>query len=305
MQLCVYAELNISFIRDLGVMSCGQAGGAGKCREQRRTGGNKSAPSPALLTSYIQKAWTIDELFRTCTAHENSFNHIHISACWNKLGNLTKTTDRHWFEKHAQALNSLVQHTTRMVLTSSSIRARQIATIAHGVAKSGIGTHVAELMTALARSIQQHLRDCNPQELANLAWAFAKASHADADLFALLARAAEKSLSGFNPQELTNTAWAFATAGHLDTELFSALARVVARCLHDFNTQGLANTAWAFAKVGHFDALLFGRIASRAQQRLCDFNSQDIVNTAWAFAKAGQYDSELFSCLSRYAESSQ
>ena len=63
-------------------------------------------PSPALLTSYIKKAWTVEALFRTCCDHESHFNHIHLSACWNALGRLVWAADQQWFQKHARALES-------------------------------------------------------------------------------------------------------------------------------------------------------------------------------------------------------
>ena len=66
--------------------------------------------------------------------------------------------------------------------------------------------------------------DFNPQNLANSAWAFAKAGQSDAPLFTALARKAEHCADNFNLQELANTAWAFATAGQKDASLFAALA---------------------------------------------------------------------------------
>ena len=283
-------------------MSHSPAGGRGGGRgpSPRHRGGGSGRPSPALLTSYIKKAWTVEALFETCSAHQASFNHIHVSACWNKLGQLARAAERGWPEAHAQALQLLMQHTTRTVSTSSEIRARELANIAHGVAKSGVRSADAEsLMAALARSMERRLGDCNPQELANTAWAFAKAGHPDPALFTAVAGAAERRLGSFNAQELTNTAWAFATAGQTNEQLFVELAQAVGQRLGDFNTQGLANTSWAFAKAGHTDPQLFKAMAKMAQQRLRDFNSQDIANTAWAFAKAGHYEAELFTALAR------
>eukprot|EP00802_Teleaulax_amphioxeia_P003133 Tamp_03136.p1 GENE.Tamp_03136~~Tamp_03136.p1 ORF type:complete len:1171 (+),score=340.99 Tamp_03136:337-3513(+) len=158
------------------------------------------------------------------------------------------------------------------------------------------------LMAALARAIESRSGACNAQELANVAWAFAKAGHLDAELFSNLARAAEQCLDNFKPQELANTAWAFATAGHSDPQLFKALAQAVATRLDDFIMQGLANTAWAFAKAGYFDVLLFGAMAKVAEQRLGDCNAQDLANIAWAYAKLGQFDVQLFSALARSSE---
>ncbi|KOO26258.1 hypothetical protein Ctob_008307 [Chrysochromulina tobinii] len=162
---------------------------------------------------------------------------------------------------------------------------------------------MSALMTTLARSIERRVADCNAQELANVAWAFAKAATPDTELFAVLARACEVQLSSFKAQELANTAWGFATAGHTDTRLFAALARAAEARLADFSVQGLSNTAWAFAKAGHDDAPLFRALAVAARQRLPEFNAQDLAHTAWAFAKAGALEAELAEALALAAES--
>ena len=50
------------------------------------------------------------------------------------------------------------------------------------------------------------LRECNAQDLANAAWAFATAEHAVPALFDAIATAAVPRLHEFNPQDLANTA---------------------------------------------------------------------------------------------------
>ena len=277
--------------------------GKGKGKGAGKGIGGKGAPSPQLLTANIKNAQTLEELFRTVAAYEGSFNHIHLSACWNSLGHQVRAASVTWHQEHALTLASLVRHTTRIVSSSSEIRARELANIAHGVAKSGRGSEMGELMTALARSIERRVGDCNAQELANTAWAFAKVGQLDAVLFAALARAAERHMDSFKAQELANTAWAFATAGVSagPLSLFVALARAAERRLADFNVQGLSNTVWAFAKAGHADAPLLRSMAKMSMQRLGEFNAQDLAHTAWAFAKLG-VDAELFAALAGVAE---
>ena len=208
-----------------------------------------SEPSPALLTSYIKKAWTLEALFRTCSTHQSRFNHIHLSACWNSLGHLARTADQNWFQRHAVALESLVQFTTQVVTTSTMIRARELANIVHGAAKSGRACTMDTLMQTLGASIGQRMSQCNAQEIANTAWAFAKAGHLDARLSAALATVVRASIDSFKAQELSNTAWAYATAGYSDELLFTTLARAVERHLDTFTAQGLANTAYAAAQL--------------------------------------------------------
>ena len=278
----------------------GKGGGRGK----GSGGGSSSSPSPALLTANLKNAQSLDELFQHVANHEALFNHIHLSACWNAIGHLAQADRRPWFDAHAAALEALVARTTATVAASAEIRARELANIAHGVAKSGRGGAVGALMAALARAIERRVADCNAQELANVAWAFAKAGVLDGALFAALARAAERHLRNemFKAQELANTAWGFATAGHADAALFAALARSIERRLGDFSVQGLTNTAWAFAKAAHVDAPLFLAMAAVARQRVGDFGAQDVAHMAWAFAKLGQYHAELFAALARAAQ---
>ena len=160
----------------------GSGGGFGGARP------SESPNSPALITSHIKKASTLEQLFQTYSDHQKHLNLIHLAACWNSLKHLARTADRSLLQTHAKALESLVQLTTQTVSTGTDIRARELASIAHGVAKCGRVSTMGSLLNALARSIETRLGDCNAQELANIAWAFAKAGHLDAALFAALAR---------------------------------------------------------------------------------------------------------------------
>ena len=51
---------------------------------------------------------------------------------------------------------------------------------------------------------KQRMGDFNSQDLANAAWAFARASQGDVSIFAALATAAEQRMGDFNSQELAN-----------------------------------------------------------------------------------------------------
>ena len=57
----------------------------------------------------------------------------------------------------------------------------------------------------------------------------------------------EQRVGDFNTQDLANTAWAFAKAGHPDEQLLTALARVAKLHLGDFTPHFLAIAAWGFA----------------------------------------------------------
>ena len=260
--------------------------------------------SPALLTANIKRSQTLGALFETCWKNASRLNYIHLSACWNCLGRLVAVCgDQYWYQEHAESLEWLVDHTMEMVADPyARAGARELANIAHGAAKTGRGgSMMIALMSSLARAIEVRLEDCKSQELANIAWAFAKSEEVDTALFSALAAIAGPHLHKFNSQELTNFIWAFATAGHSDEGLFEGFARESEQRLHEFSNQGLANTAWAFAKAGHLDAELLRAMSQAAQERMSHFNAQDFANIAWSFAKLGQCDATLFLALAKDA----
>ena len=268
---------------------------------------NINGPSPALLTANIKNAKSLREMFELTRKHWKRFNHIHLSAFWNLLGRITTSASSFssdWQSEHEDGLALLVERTRDVIASDSSgIRGRELANIAHGVAKCGVGARDENgLVKALAEAIGRHLAECNGQEIANIAWAFAKSGYFDPGMFANLAEMAEKQMDRFNSQEITNVFWAFATAECDNAKLFKALAKAIDGQLHGFNSQGLSNTAWALAKIGYVDATLFRTIAQTAQKNMDRFNAQDFSNLCWAFAKAGQYDAELFATLAKNAE---
>ena len=79
----------------------------------------------------------------------------------------------------------------------------------------------------------------NSQNLANAAWAFAKADQSDASLFAALATTAEQRMGDLNSQGLANAAWVFANADQNDASLFAALAIATEQCMGSFNPADL------------------------------------------------------------------
>ena len=197
--------------------------------------------TPAMLTSHIKNAWTLDDLLQTWSSHKDVFDHIHLSACWSSIGRLASAAPRSTTSpccpQHPSSaastgscpqtrLASLTEKTVLVVTTSSKIQARQLANIAHGVAKSAGNVEgsflspkilMDALATRLLGSEPGNLTECNAQELANVAWAFAKTTNCCGKLlrklFTALSTAARPYLGYFKAQELANLAWAFATVG--------------------------------------------------------------------------------------------
>ena len=63
-------------------------------------------------------------------------------------------------------------------------------------------------LSALAAAAKQQIRNFNPQDLANTAWAVAKVNDKDSQLFEALTGAVKQRMRNFDPQDLANTAWA-------------------------------------------------------------------------------------------------
>ncbi|KAH8066009.1 hypothetical protein JL722_404 [Aureococcus anophagefferens] len=129
-----------------------------------------------------------------------------------------------------------------------------------------------------------------PQNLANICWAFAKSGCGSPDavdaLFAAVGRSAVRRVDEFNAQELGNTAWAYATAGRDHPALFDAIAASAMPRVDRFIAQNLANTVWAYATAGHARPDLFDAVAREVARRADEFKPQELANTAWAYATA-------------------
>ena len=209
------------------------------------------------LNQRISQAGSTHELLRLAEFSIGSLNHIHAGNLWNKLGKQPDVTDN----RHHQQVGKLLRRSMELIDMCS---ARQLANIAHGVAKCRV-QEVNTLYAAIAEAaVRGGLGGFNPQNLANIAWAFATVGvRADA-LYAAIAEAAVRGgLGGFKPQELSNTAWAFATAGVRADALYAAIAEAAVRGgLGGFKPQDLSNTAWAFATACVSHPKLFTELAN-------------------------------------------
>ena len=68
-----------------------------------------------------------------------------------------------------------------------------------------------------------------------------------ARLFEAVAVEAEAQIRNFKPQNLSNVAWAFATLGIPAPRLFEAVAAESEVQIRNFKPQDLSNMTWAFA----------------------------------------------------------
>jgi len=267
------------------------------CTAPRQKGGGPPAPrgearvASRSLNKLISKSERAQELLALHQLHGHAFDRLNLATCWSRLGRVSPADRGELQANNGARLFALREQTSLQVQT---FNARSVSTTLHALAKLAIPGPAWSLWVEREGVALTRVRDCNPQELSNTAWAFATAGLAAPALFDAIAAEAASRVRHFNPQNMANTAWACATAGHGALALFDTIAPEAARRLCDFTPQNLANTAWAFAKAGHGATALFDALAVEAASRVRDFDPQALANTAWAFATAGHAAPALF-----------
>ncbi|KAJ1459195.1 hypothetical protein M885DRAFT_560952, partial [Pelagophyceae sp. CCMP2097] len=85
----------------------------------------------------------------------------------------------------------------------------------------------------------------------NACWGIAKIGNVEAPaLFEAVAAEASKKIATFDPQNLANIVWAYATVGVKAPALFEAVATESSKKIATFVPQDLVNTVWAYATAG-------------------------------------------------------
>lgn len=256
---------------------------------------SRSQPNPRILTSKLKNSQQPGVLLKLHEEYGSYFNSVHLSAMWSRLKRETT-----WIQSNRGLLLPL-QRTTLGILRANVSGAREIANIAHGLAKSKVGIDPPwnQLWEELASAAYVCVAELDPQNIANVAWAFATAKYPVPRLFDALAREAATRVRVFNSQDIANTAWAFATVGHPAPVLFNAISEQVATLVSAFNPQAIANTIWAFATMGHTVPALFDALAQEVASRPESFKPQAMSIIAWAFATAEYKSPALFDALAR------
>lgn len=127
------------------------------------------------------------------------------------------------------------------------------------------------------RGAPHEVAEARPQEVANTAWSFAtlSAQWREAGIWDAVAAAALASgLRGYCAQNVANLAWAFAKASRRHGPLLAAVAAWAAPELGRFKPQELGNLAWAVATLAVRVGVLQAAIAQEAASRVDSLNPQ-------------------------------
>eukprot|EP00931_Biecheleriopsis_adriatica_P068004 TRINITY_DN42061_c0_g1_i1.p1 TRINITY_DN42061_c0_g1~~TRINITY_DN42061_c0_g1_i1.p1 ORF type:complete len:806 (-),score=185.28 TRINITY_DN42061_c0_g1_i1:14-2401(-) len=159
----------------------------------------------------------------------------------------------------------------------------------------------------------------NAQQLATLAWAFARLGCRSEKALKDIAQAALPSISNgdFNAQDLSNLGWAFGRLEVPAPKLLKALSRAVLAELREvsgrskrassrgFSPQQLAVLAWALARMGAKDDEALHAIAAEAMGRISELAPRDLTDVVWALAHAGVRNTAFLSAAGEIARRRQ
>eukprot|EP00982_Pelagococcus_subviridis_P009056 30897-Pelagococcus_subviridis.AAC.18 len=189
---------------------------------------------------------------------------------------------------------------------------RQLATTVAALAKLGEGGDgygtlfdaVADAVISFPDPIKYELK---PQDVANLAWAFAKLGRKKQLMFNYLSEVfaaqavIDVKVTAYSPKQVSMILWAFATLDIQHQTLLTAAIPMIKARAHEFNPRDLTNTAWALDSLGVKslgEDRLIRKIGRAARRRLADFNSQELLKFLGAHGRLGGYDKKLNAAVS-------
>ncbi|KAG6401952.1 hypothetical protein SASPL_138820 [Salvia splendens] len=154
-----------------------------------------------------------------------------------------------------------------------------VSNIAWALSKIGGELLYLSEMDRVAEVAVAKVDELNSQNVANLAGAFASMQHSSPELFAELCKRASVLITTFQPQEIAQVLWAFASLNEAADPLLDSLdeafdgCSVVANLVDERETVGndvplrveftrdqIGNVAWSYAVMGRLDRVFFSHV---------------------------------------------
>ena len=232
---------------------------------------------------------------------QEQFDNVNYATLMSQLGripSLNKTDPR-----FLEILETLAQEIKERGLPW--IRAREAANIVHALGKMKLTNSSTRLILewiSKPDTAACFMKEAMPQEVANVAWAFARLSFDGPALFAEIDRRPTWLLEHGKPQEVANIAWACATLSFGCPNLFAEIDCQSKWLVKAANPQHVANVAWAFATLSFDAPALFAEIERQSKWLVENGKPQVAANTAWACATLGFTAPSLFAEIDRQAK---
>jgi len=274
----------------------------------------------------VKNAASLIELEQAEQLHGPSFNFIHISAAFNRAGQLASgrgaappasfhpllrslwcRLQPQMGECDARALSNVVWACGKagyadaalldgciagLVGMTPGVQTQDVANVVYAAALLQKldyrmnEQHAQQLVAALVQNVQQ----AKTQEIANTLWAAASLGLAIPAQHAQgLVAALVQQGQRANAQEITNTLWAAATMGlTIPAQQSHELVAALVQQLQHAQPQSIANTMWAAATMGLTIPLHHARqLVEGLVHQVQHAKPQEIANTLWAAATMG------------------
>ncbi|KAI3429562.1 hypothetical protein D9Q98_005650 [Chlorella vulgaris] len=151
-------------------------------------------------------------------------------------------------------------------------------------------------LMCIAEALVSRADLCNPQEVSNSVWAFAKLSCYDGKLMEAMAAEATRSINNFSQQNLANLAWAFSKLAHCDEPLMAAVGGRAEALVKDLNLQHCTILIWSYCRLKWSTPTLIPALVAELKSRMAEaqFNQQQLCNVLWSLCIADQCDREIW-----------
>jgi len=196
----------------------------------QRSGSKAAAINERLILS------TAGDVLSLFEAEGGDFNHVNFATSLHRLGKLSRS-----FEKSSTPLlRKIVDRATSSIINESDLwKSRELSNACWGIAKIG-NIQAPALFDAVAAEAPKKIATFNSHNLANTAWAYAKAGVEAPLLFEAIALRAQGKVGDFTPSELASTVWAFSAAGAEAPELLAEVALRIEGKVDEFSADSLS-----------------------------------------------------------------
>jgi len=145
----------------------------------------------------------------------------------------------------------------------------------------------------MADEVQRKIKNFQPSNLANMAWAFSRNNFPNEKLIQAIASEAAEQVDAFKPSEVSMLTWSFAVVGFMDKNLMAELGAKAARSIGEFTGQQLSHMAWCFGVLSLRHSEFLEALAKDVYTSPDKFKAQHLTNIAWAFAMVRVRDAKL------------
>jgi hypothetical protein len=225
-------------------------------------------------------------------------DNIHLAAAFASLSRWCKHTaaaaPQHTaLQELLQLLDQLLQERMQDLST------RQLASIIHFCYYISRPASMRQLLLLFLQP--GTLAAANPQDIANVLWAAAKAGTklSDRQVHKAMQRLCEQlEDASCGPQTVSNSLWAVAEMGlQLPHTQLQQLLAALSKQLDRAEPLHISSSIWACAKFRYLPRQLLEMQPAQLQRFLAAANFQDLANTAWGCAHLGYKDPQLLQAL--------